>query len=145
VAIIADPELVEHDARDDRRKADDTVDVVGRVDFARGVEFRTRERIAVLAAVVVLRITAKNLLVGRKLMVDLLIPAITVKAAAAIDELQIVRRAGAAGGARQVRRVPDVKRDELGRDRIEPGLGNDIARQRVADESRADLTRLKGS
>src|SRR5689334_21087316 len=84
-------------------------------------------------------ITAEDLFAGGELMVDLLIPAVAVKAAAAIDELEIVRRSRAAERARQVRLVPDAQRQELGRDRINQALGNDVARQRVADERRSDL------
>src|SRR6185295_1191742 len=49
-AIVADAELVEQTGADDPRVADHAIDIVGRVDLARGIELRLGEIVAVLPA-----------------------------------------------------------------------------------------------
>ena len=95
-AVVADAELVEHHGRDDRGEIDDAVDVVGRSDLLAGVEFRIGEGIAVLAAVVIVRIAEKDLLAGGELVIDLFVPAVAVQAAAGFDGLQVVGGPGPA-------------------------------------------------
>ena len=88
--------------------------------------------IAILAAVMTLRIAEINLLIGRELVVDLFVPTVAVEAAAGVVEQQIVGRPGPAGRPRLIGRLPDADGEELHGHRVEQALRNDIARNGVA-------------
>ena len=95
--------------REDRCVADHAVDVIGRVDLARGIELRISEVVAILPAMISVRVAEEYLVVGIEVMVDFFVPPVPVQTSATLRALKIAVGTGPCWRTHLVGWQPDAQ------------------------------------